>query len=86
MEYGWQCFTGKSIEYLKKSSSRISLFSALAILVIALVLAVASFSYAEEALNMGLVNRIVPVDLLNEEANRLAVSKRSTSFVPSESR
>jgi enoyl-CoA hydratase len=36
--------------------------------------------HAEEALNIGLINKIVPVDLLDEEANRLAVKISSNSL------
>lgn len=36
--------------------------------------------HAEEALNIGLINRIVPFDMLDEEANRLAVKISSNSL------
>jgi outer membrane efflux protein len=62
LEYGWKCFTGTSLEEIKVSSlpCKIAPSGASVILIIALVLAVASFSYEaeplmlEKAVNMAL--------------------------------
>ncbi len=71
MEYGWQCFNGESLKERKQErlKCRITIFSLILVLVMLLMFAVATYSYAADMLTL---DRAIEIALGNNQGLKAA--------------